>query len=94
MRRGKMMTMMGFITLIMVMVAPLAVMAETITIEGEINDTGQVVSNGQFYEIADDDLGIELIESFIGERVKVTGTVTQDEDVKIITVTEFELLEG
>lgn len=85
--------MMALIMLVMLVAAPLAAMAETITIKGEVNDTGQVVSDGQFYEIANNDLGTELVESFIGERVTVTGTVAQDEEVKIITVTDFQPLE-
>lgn len=84
---------MALIMLVMLVAAPLAAMAETITIKGEVNDTGQVVSDGQFYEIANNDLGTELVESFIGERVTVTGTVAQDEEVKIITVTDFQPLE-
>jgi len=94
MKRGKMKTMMVLITLIMVVVAPLAAMAsETMTIEGEVNDTRQVVGNdGQVYDIADNDPGNELIESHIGEKVKVTGTFAEDKDVKIITVTDFEML--
>ena len=94
MKRGKMKTMMALITVIMVMVAPLAAMAsETMTIEGEINDSHQVVSSdGQVYDVADNDQGNELIDSYMGEKVKVTGTVVQDEDVKIITVTDLEML--
>lgn len=84
---------MVLITLIMIVAIPMVVRAETITLEGEVNDTGQVVSDGQYYEIADNEIGIELIESFIGERVKVTGTVAQDEEVKILTVTNFEMIE-
>ena len=96
MKRGKMKTMMALITLIMVVVAPLAAMAsETMTIEGEINDTRQVVSSdGQVYDIADNGQGNELIESHIGERVKVSGSVEEEDDVKILTVSSFEILPG
>ena len=94
MKRGTMKTMMVLITLIMVVVAPLAAMAsETMTIEGEVNDTRQVIgSDGQVYSIADNDPGNELIDSHIGEKVKVTGTVAEDKDMKVITVTDFEML--
>ena len=95
MKRGKIKTVMVLITLIMLVVAPLAAtVSETMTIEGEVNDTRQVVgSDGAVYDIADNDQGNELIESHIGEKVKVTGTVAQDQDVKIITVTDFEMIE-
>ena len=94
MRRGKTKVMMVLITLVMITAIPLAAMAsETVTIEGEVNDSFQIVdSNGQVYEIADNTHGNELVESYIGEKAKVVGTIEQDQEVKIITVTTFEIL--
>ncbi len=94
MKRGKMKFMMVLITLVMIAAAPLAAVAsESVTIQGEINDSFQIVdSNGQVYEIAETEKGNDLVENHIGEKAKVVGTLQQDQDVKIITVTTFEIL--
>ena len=93
MGRGKMKWMlMGFILILMTI--PLAAMAsgET-TIEGEVNDNFQIVdSTGQVYEVADTEKGNDLVENHIGEKAKVTGTVEQDQEIKIITVTTFKII--
>ena len=94
MKRGKMKFMMVLITLVLISAAPLAAVAsESVTIQGEINDSFQIVdSNGQVYEIAETEKGNDLVENHIGEKAKVVGTLQQDQDVKIITVTTFEIL--
>jgi hypothetical protein len=94
MKSGKMKMLMVLITLVMVMAAPLAAMAsETVTIEGEVNDSFQIVAgDGQVYEVADTAQGTDLVENHIGEKAKVVGTIEQDQDVKIISVTTFEIL--
>lgn len=92
--RGKMKFMAVLITLALMSAAPLAAMAsEPVTIQGEVNDSYQIVdSNGQVYEVAETEKGTDLVENHIGEKAKVVGTVQQDQDVKIITVTTFEIL--
>jgi cell division protein FtsL len=94
MKRGKMKFMTVLITLVLISAVPLAAMAsEPVTIQGEVNDSYQVVdSNGQVYEIAETEKGNDLVENHIGEKAKVVGTLQQDQDVKIITITEFEIL--
>lgn len=79
---------------VMALVAPMAgLTAETVTIQGEVNDSYQIVDgNGQVYEVADTAQGNALVENHIGEKAKVTGTLEQDQDVKIISVTAFEIL--
>jgi hypothetical protein len=44
------------------------------------------------YDIAENEEGDELME-MIGQKVAVQGTVMETEGTKIITVTEFKLLE-
>lgn len=85
---------MVLITLVLISAAPLAAVAsESVTIQGEVNDSFQIVdSNGQVYEIAETEKGNDLVENHIGEKAKVVGTLQQDQDVKIITVTTFEIL--
>jgi cell division protein FtsL len=94
MKRGKMTFMMALITIALISAIPFSAMAsEAMTIQGEVNDSYQIVDdNGQVYEIADTAQGNDLVENHIGEKAKVVGTVQQDQDVKIITVTAFEIL--
>lgn len=82
------------LTVALLTVGPLAAMASgPVTIEGEVNDSYQIVDgDGQVYEVADTTEGNDLVENHIGEKAKVTGTVDQDQDVKIITVTAFQIL--
>ncbi len=94
MRKGNMKIMLVLLTLVMFTAVPLAAMAsEPVTIQGEVNDSYQIVDNdGQVYEVADTTQGNDLVENHIGEKAKVTGTVEQNQDVKIITVTAFQIL--
>lgn len=94
MKRGKRKIMMVLITCVLIFAGPLAAMAsEPVTIQGEVNDSYQIVdSNGQVYEVAETEKGTDLVENHIGEKAKVVGTVQQDQDVKIITITTFEIL--
>jgi len=75
--------------------APLSGMAsDAMDIEGEINDSFQLVDdNGQTYEIAETSQGNELAENYVGEKVKVTGTIQEDGEIKIISVTTFSVIE-
>jgi hypothetical protein len=68
---------------------------EQVTLSGEINDSYQVVADdGQTYEVADNEKGNELVLNHIGERVKVSGSVEEEDDVRILTVSSFEILPG
>lgn len=81
------------LAMILMMAAP--VVADTAaTIEGEVNDVYQIVSaDGQVYEIGDDATGNELAESYIGQKVRVNGTVTVGEGgIQVIMVADFETL--
>ena len=65
--------------------------AET-TFVGEVNDTYQLVTDTQIYEIDENEVGDELVYEHIGERVAVTGTVQEQDDLKIITVKSFKII--
>ena len=94
MRRSKLTAVVGLIAVALLAVLPLAAAAGSTTIEGEVNDSYQVVaSDGQVYEVTDTTEGNDLVENHIGEKVKVTGTVEQDGDVKVITITTFQVIE-
>ena len=80
--------------MVILVVAPMSALgAESVTITAEVNDSYQIVdSKGQVYEVADTLQGNELVENHIGEKAKVTGTIEQDQDVKIISVTSFQII--
>jgi hypothetical protein len=67
-------------------------LAGEVTIVGEVNDNYQIISEGQIYEIADTAEGNELAENNISAKVKVTGTVEERDEMKIITVISFQVL--
>ncbi|BBO91859.1 hypothetical protein [Desulfosarcina ovata] len=85
---------MVWVAMAMILGVPFAAMAaESVTITGEVNDSYQIVdASGQVYEIADTTPGNDLVENHIGEKAKVTGTLEQDQDLKIITVTAFQII--
>jgi hypothetical protein len=66
--------------------------AET-TIVGEVNDSLQIVTDDQIYEVQSNDVGDDLVFNHIGWKVKVTGTIRTEDDLKIIVVTAFEAVE-
>ena len=70
-----------------------AVAGSEVNVSGVINEDGQLVDNdGMTYDIADNEEGEEIME-MVGRKVTVKGTVMESEGTKIITVTEFNLLE-
>lgn len=76
-----------------VFISGIAVAGSQVSISGVINEDGQLVdNNGITYDIADNDEGNEVME-MVGQKVAVKGTVMETEGTKIITVTEFNLLE-
>ena len=68
------------------------VLAGEVTLIGEVNENYQLVANGQVYEIADTPKGNEMAENFISSKVKFTGTLEEKNEMKTITVTNFEVM--
>jgi len=69
------------------------VFADEITITGTINDTYQIVAeNGTVYEVADTDMGNDLL-NHVGSTVEVIGEVVEEEGVKVINVKSYKILE-
>ena len=66
--------------------------AAEITIVGEVNDTFQIVANNTIYEVAETPMGDDLVKNYIAEKVQVTGTVEEKDDMKIITVKSFKIV--
>jgi hypothetical protein len=68
--------------------------AEQVALVGEVNDTYQIVGeDGQIYEVAADEIGNQVVLTLISQKVKVTGTIKEKNDVKIITILSYEVLE-
>ena len=66
--------------------------AAEITIVGEVNDTFQIVANNTIYEVAETPMGDDLVKNYIAEKVQVTGTLEEKDDMKIITVISFKIV--
>jgi Neuraminidase (sialidase) len=94
MERRKITVIAGLIVMAILLIQPLAAAAGSTTIQGEVNDSYQIVaSDGQVYEVTDTTEGNDLVENHMGEKVKVTGTVEQEGDTKVITITTFQVIE-
>jgi len=68
------------------------VFATEMTIVGEVNYSYQIMADGQIYEVANTAMGDDLVMNYIAEKVEVTGTVEENEEMKIITVTSFKVV--
>ena len=70
---------------------PVPLQAEPlVTVTGVISEDGQLFgSDGVIYEIADNQIGLELIE-MTGNRVNVQGEVIAVDDTVMIVVVAFE----
>jgi len=68
------------------------VFATEMTIVGEVNYFYQIMADGQVYEVANTSMGDDLVMNHIAEKVEVTGTVEEKEEVKIITVESFKVV--
>jgi hypothetical protein len=67
--------------------------SEEVTLVGEINDTHQLVAEGAVYDIDDTPLGDDLALNYISMKVKVKGTVRAGDELQIITVKSFVVVE-
>ena len=77
--------------LMIVLLCGPAISDESIVIIGTINEYSQIVAdNDQVYEIGDTEKGEELAQ-LVDRRVRVTGTVIEEEDTKVIMVTSYEV---
>jgi hypothetical protein len=68
------------------------VFATDMTIVGEVNYFYQIMADGQIYEVANTSMGDDLVINHIAEKVEVTGTVEEKEEMKIITVKSFKVV--
>ena len=75
------------------LIAPIQAAAAEVKITGVVSDTYQVVADdGTVYDVADTDTGNELLDH-VSRKVAVVGTVGGEEEVKVLTVLSFKVLE-
>ena len=67
--------------------------SEVIMLVGEINDTGQLMAEGDIFDIEPNDLGDDLVRNYISMKVKVECTIKEGEELKIITVKSFQVVD-
>jgi hypothetical protein len=65
---------------------------DAVTIVGEVNNTNQIIADGEIYEVDDSPQGDDLVKSYIGRKVKVTGKLRIEGDMRILEVTAFEVV--
>jgi len=66
--------------------------ANEVKIIGEVNDNCQLVTKqGGFYEISDAGIGSEMMDQ-VGGVVEIFGEIIEQESVKTIIVTSYQLL--
>jgi len=65
---------------------------DVITIVGEVNHANQILSDGNIYEVDDTPQGDDLLKNYIGQKVKVTGKLRIEGDMRIIDVTGFQVV--
>jgi hypothetical protein len=94
MKKHKKYLFIGFLAMLMIaFLSGPAISANSVTIMGTLNADGQLVTdNDQVYEIGENKKGDELFE-LAGKKVKVTGTVVEEDGTKVITVTSYKIIE-
>jgi hypothetical protein len=65
---------------------------DAVTIVGEVNDSNQIIAEGEIYEVDDTPEGNDLVKNYIGQKVKVTGKLRIEGDMRILDVTKFEVV--
>ncbi len=65
---------------------------DVVTIVGEINDANQIISDGDIYEVDDTPQGDDMVKNYMGRKVKVTGKMRIEGDMRILEVTKIELV--
>ena len=68
------------------------VFATDMTIVGQVNYAYQILADGQIYEVANTSMGDDLVMNHIAEKVEVTGSVEETDEMKIITVESFKVV--
>jgi len=94
MKKNKRFLFMGLCAIIIIaFLSGTAISGETMTITGTVNDNYQIVADdNQVYDVVDNEKGAEVVD-LVGKKVKVTGTIEEEDGKKVITVTSHEIIE-
>ena len=65
---------------------------DVITIVGEVNDASQIISDGEIYEVDDTPQGDDLVKNYMRQKVKVTGKMRIEGDMRILDVTKIDVI--
>lgn len=79
------------LTTICLLISPIAVNRTTLV--GEVNYSYQIVADNEIYEVGDNAAGDDLVFNYIAQKVKVVGQLKENDELKIITVESFEVVE-
>jgi hypothetical protein len=82
-----------FTVLITIVLLASPVAAKRVTIVGEVNDNQQIVADNVIYDVDDSVAGDDLVINYIAQKVKVVGQLRESDELKIITVESFEVVE-
>ena len=83
----------AFVFFMVLIIGSFPVLAfDVITIVGEVNDSNQIVVDGDIYEVDDTPEGDDLVKNYISRKVKVTGKLRIEGDMRIMDVTAFEVV--
>lgn len=89
-RKTKFLSILCFSVTVWVFLYP--VFASEMTFVGDVNHAYQIMADGQIYEVANTSMGDDLVMNHMAKKVEVTGTVEDQEEVKIITVESFKVV--
>ena len=65
---------------------------DIITIAGVVNGSNQIIVEGEIFEVDYTPQGEDLVKNYIGKKVKVTGKLRIEGDMRILEVTKFEMV--
>ena len=75
------------------MLAGAVIAQDNITITGTVNGDYQIVDdNGKVYEVADNDVGNEVVE-LVGKKVQVKGSIMDADGTQIINILSYTIVE-
>lgn len=92
MKSNRIVKLVVLLSLALFLTSGLALAAE-VEVVGEVNSNYQLDVNGKIYDIADTEIGNELAENYVNAKVKVVGTLEEDEDMSVITVTSYQVID-
>lgn len=79
--------------MVFLLMFPMQVSAETVTIIGVVSSDYQLeTEEGDIYDFAASEIADELLD-YVGEKVKVTGTIIEDDGNEVLSVESFIIVD-